>query len=115
MSGSGDGGGSTDDWRPPLGAGGGGQDRCGIVERTVLNSPNPDVIATLKAGQLLFIELELAPRKRVVAKIASGEVAGAITSPQLIDFIECLENDYLYEAEVKAVNGGRVEIEIRPR
>ena len=57
--------------------------------------------------------METAPRKRVVA-LAGGNVAGAITSPRLIDFIECIEAGVEYSAEVKAVSGGRVEIEIRP-
>ena len=113
MSGGGGGGSSTDDWRPPSGAGGDG-DNCAIVERTVLNSPVAAVIQTLSVGDILLIELEQTPRLRVVAHAVNGQIAGAITSPRLVDFIECLQNNYGYEAVVRSVQGGRVEIEIRP-
>jgi len=112
MSGGGDGGSSSDEWRPPS-LGGDTDNRCAIIEQTILNSPVAAVISSLKVGDILLIALETAPRKRVVA-LAGGNVAGAITSPRLIDFIECIEAGVEYSAEVKAVSGGRVEIEIRP-
>lgn len=115
MSGGGGGGSSTDDWRPPRGEDGGGDDKCAIVERTVLNSPVQSVVSRLSEGSILLIRLETTPRLRVIAvDEATGEAAGAITSPRLVDFIECLQNDYAYEAIVRSVSGGRVEIEIRP-
>jgi len=115
MSGGGGSGSSSDDWRAPTGGGGGGEnDKCAIVELTALNSPVAAVVSAISAMDILHIELETTPRKRVVAKTAAGLVAGAITSPKLIDIIACLESGYSYEAEVKSVVGGRVDIEIRP-
>lgn len=115
MSGGSGGGGSSEDWRPPSGGSGGDNDKCAIVERTVLNSPVSAVVSGLNAGDVLTIELETTPRNRVVAKEPkSNQVAGAITSPRLVTMIECLQDGYFYEAEVMSVQGGRIEIEVRP-
>jgi hypothetical protein len=111
-----------DSWRPsggggrPSGAGGGGggTDKCAIYETTVLASPVATVVATLNIGDTLTVGLETSPRNRVVVRTMAGEVAGAITSVQLVDMIECMQGGYAYEAEVKSINGGRVEIEISP-
>lgn len=113
MSGGGDGG-NAGDWRPRPEVGGGGEDRCAIVERTILNSPVAAVIANLAAGDMLDISLDMGPPRRVIATNQQGAVAGAITSPRLVDIIECLQGGYVYLAEVLSVQGGRVEIEIRP-
>ena len=112
MSGSGGGGSSSDQWRTADSSGGDGDDRCDITERTVLNSPVPDVVADLQVGNILSLELETQPRDRVVAKTPSGQIAGGITSTRLVDIIECLQKKIRYEAQVLSVKGGRVEIEI---
>jgi len=117
MSGGGGGGGSNDDWRRAGGGGGagsGGPDKCAFTERTILNSPNSAVVSTLNGGEVLLVELESQPRKRVIVKTAAGVLAGAITSARLVDIIECLELGVAYEAEVLSISGGRIEIEVRP-
>ncbi len=115
MSGGGGGGGSSDEWRSELGGGLSGKDKCAIVELTALNSPVRDVVSGLSVGGILHVELETSPRNRIVVRdIKTGEIAGAITSPRLVDLIECIQGDYAYEAEVKSITGGRIEIEIRP-
>ena len=111
MSGGGGGGSWDQDWRPPTS--GSANDKCNIVERTVLNSPVATVVSELKVGDILFVELETTPRNRVVAKSSAGTVAGAITSTKLVDLIECLQDGHTYEGEVISVHGGRIEIEIR--
>lgn len=111
MSGGGGGGSWDKDWRPPTN--GGENDKCNILERTVLNSPVASVVSNLNVGDILLVELETTPRNRVVAKSSAGAVAGAITSSRLVDLIECLQDEHTYEAEVISVQGGRVEIEIR--
>ncbi|MDD9909866.1 MAG: hypothetical protein OXR62_09255 [Ahrensia sp.] len=110
---SGGGGGGGDDWRV-LSGGGGGEEKCAIVERTVLNSPVASIVAGLEVGTILQVELETQPRNRLVTATAAGEIAGAFTSPKLVEFIECIQDGFSYEAEVKSISGGRVEIEIRP-
>lgn len=118
MSGGGGGGGGDGDWRGAGGGGGGssggGPEKCSFTERTILNSPIPNVVSRLIPGEILIVELEAQPRKRVVVKNAMGAVAGAITSARLVDIIECMELGFGYEAEVLSVQGGRIEIEVRP-
>lgn len=108
-AGSGDG----REWRTPQRRELGG-DECNIVERTVLNSPVAEVIETTRVGDVFQLALEAEPRTRVVAKTPDGQTAGAITSPSLADIIECIQSGNSFEAEVTAVAGGRVEIEVRP-
>lgn len=122
MSGGSGSGSGFDDWRPSSdggkagggGGSGGGVDKCAIYERAVLASPVASVIATLNAGDPLTVELETAPRNRIVVKTAAGLVAGAITSVRLVDMIECMSEGYAYAAEVVSISGGRVEVDINP-
>lgn len=102
------------DWRQPS-TGAGGPDKCAISEKTVLNSPDQSVIATLKVGDALEVRLETTPRKRLVAVAGGNKIAGSITSARLVDFIECIEAGSEYMADVLSIQGGRVEIEIRPK
>lgn len=113
MSGGGGGGSSGEDWRGSGGGASAGDDKCAITERTVLNSPVPDVVAGLSKGDILSVELETQPRNRLVAKTMVGAVAGAITSTRIVDIIECIQAGSAYEAEVLSVNAGKVEVEIR--
>lgn len=113
MSGGENGGSSSEDWRGPGIGAASRDDKCAIVERTVLNSPNPTVVAGLNVGDILQVELETQPRSRLVAKTTVGATAGAITSTSIVDIIECIQNGSAYEAEVLAINSGKVEIEIR--
>ena len=114
MSGGGSDRGSSGDWRQPSG-GAAGSDKCAISEKTVLNSPDPAVISTLKAGATLEVRLETIPRKRLVAVAADNKIAGSITSARLVDFIECIESGSEYLADVLSIQGGRVEVEVRPK
>lgn len=122
MSGGGDTSSGFDDWRQTgtsqsggaAGGGGGGSDKCAIYEKTVIASAVASVVATLKAGDILLVELETAPRNRVVVKTVAGAVVGAVTSLRLVDMIECLKEKFAYQAEVLSISGAKVEIEIRP-
>lgn len=126
MSGGSSSGSGFDSWRtsggatkPGGGSGGGGgadggADKCAIYETAVLASPVPVVVATISVGDILAVELETSPRDRVVVRTNDGQVAGAITSIRLVDMIECIGDGYVYQAEVKSINGGKVEVEIRP-
>jgi hypothetical protein len=124
MSGGSSSGSGFDDWRSPNGGGkaggsgggrtGGGSDKCAIYETAILASPVATVVATLNVDDKLTVGLETSPRNRVVVRTKDGKVAGAITSVQLVNMIECMQSGYAYEAKVKSINGGRVEVEISP-
>ena len=114
MSGSGGGGiRKPDEWRLPSDTGAPGEDdECDIVEETVLNSPNPEVVSGLEPGQRLSVVLVAEPRQRVVAMTASGQIAGSITFPRLLTLIECIGKERSYEAEVLRVDHGLVLIRV---
>ena len=109
------GGGDPIDWRPVRGqdVGANGEDRCDIVERTVLNSPVAQVVQTLNQGAVLSVHYADGPRPRLEVRDENDRTAGAITSPRLVDLIECIQLGNNYEATVIGLDGGRIEIEIR--
>jgi hypothetical protein len=62
-----------------------------ISERTVLNSPVPDVVSILKNGDIL--EIEVQNRTSLVAITKEGNIAGALTLPLLPRIVECMKRD----------------------
>ena len=108
MSGGGGGGGGGSSPRPP---------DCGsLILRTHLNSPQPAVVRTLRARQVLQVQLQQSVgRTIVVALTASGQVAGSITGAGLGMLIQCLRDGHDFVAVVENVAGGSVEVTVRPR
>lgn len=129
MSGSSGNGNDDSSWRPastatPKKASGGGgaaggvapNDPCNIVEDTTLNSPNRNVLASLRAGDSLSVEFEAGPPQRLIARHGSGAIAGSITSPSMLQIIQCItQGGVSYVAEVLAVRGAVCQIRIRPQ
>lgn len=111
MSGS---GGSS----PPRGSNGNGGsvDCASLVVDTTLNSPEPLVVKTLKKGDKLAVELGRSPQGRdfLLAKTLSGQVAGSLTPPRVLDIMNCLKSGHSYIAEVLAdPTGGECRVRIR--
>jgi len=119
-------GGSDDSWRkviPPTaktpnqtGKGGGGQgaipDPCDIDEITVINSPDRSVLATLRVGDSLIVELLSGPPRRLIVKSASGAVVGSITSASLPQLVKCSQNGVQYYAEVLGIRGAVCQVRV---
>lgn len=118
MSGGG-GGGGGDDWRKPdrpVGGGDGGpDDPCNIIEVTSLNSVDRAVAATLREGDELFLVYEPGPPQRLVANSAANVTAGSITSPSMLQLIQCIIAGTAYVALVLTVRGAQVQVRIQPR
>jgi hypothetical protein len=118
-------GGGDNTWRPtptPAEKTNGSSDRkspppdpCNIVETTSLNSPNRTVISTLRSGDLLRIVFEAGPPQRLIAEQSAGVVAGSITSPSMLQIIQCIAQGYAYVAEVLSVRGAICQVRVRPR
>jgi hypothetical protein len=72
------------------------------------------VIATLKTGSVLGLEVTVTSVKVVVAKTAAGKIAGTITT-QTQKLIECIEDGHNFEAEVKEVKGAHCSVLVRPK
>lgn len=123
------GGSGSSSWRPesrPIptpkdegdgGAGRGGiPDACNIQETTTLNSPDRTVISVLRTGDVLEVVFEPGPPQRLVAKTSAGAVAGAITSPSLLQFILCItQSNVRYVAEVLSVRGAVCQVRVQPQ
>lgn len=108
MSGAGGGGGGGGGgFSPPSGT-----DCQLLVLRTTLNSPDHSVVSTLKKGSELDIEVT-GKRGPVVVKDSLGNIAGSITSQQLLDLIKCIDDGNIYVAIVRDISGGKVDVEIR--
>lgn len=123
MSGPGGGGG---DWRPepkespkPKAGAGDGRtqlaDPCNITETTNLNSVNRTVITGLRPGDRLDIVFQPGPPRRLVAQTAAGVIAGSITSPSMLQIIQCIQAGNSYVAEVIAIRGAQCQVRIQPR
>ena len=109
MSGGGGGGGGGGGPSPPSSI-----DCALLVFRTTLNSPNNQVVSSLKKNNELTIEVQ-SERGPVVVKNDLGQIAGSITSQQMLDLIRCIAEGFEYVAIVRNVSGGQVDVEIRPK
>jgi len=125
MSGSGSGG---NDWRPepakptskPKGGDqGAGEkappDPCNITEVTTLNSVNRNVVAGLRPNDRLAVVFQVGPPQRLVAQTQAGATAGSITSPSMLQIIQCIQAGHNYEAVVLSVRGAQCQVRIEPR
>jgi hypothetical protein len=113
MSGGGGGGGGTADWRP-TGNVGGGNDPCNVVETTALNSPVRAVVSTLNTGDVLDIVFVPGPPQQLLAQ-HNGRLAGSITSPSMLQIINCINQGHSYIARVLSVRGAICEVRIQRR
>lgn len=89
-------------------------DACDITERTRLNSPNYQVVSTLRTGDVLSVTLEDGPPLQLLAKTEAGKTAGSITSPNSARLITCIQQGWKYKATVLGVQGGLCNVEIAP-
>jgi len=100
------------------GGGGGGEPSpdCGsLIVETTLNSPVPAVVASLKKGDRLTVEIQsgTAGTNSLVAK-HGGQIAGSLTPPSLIAILSCIQNGFQYVAVVlNDVTGGVVRVRIQ--
>ena len=90
--------------------GGGGAISCSSLSIiTQLASPKAAIIATLKVGELLNVELT-PPAGPVQLLTNTGEIAGAVLSPDVAELIQCLNDDYKYAAKVLEIKGGNCKV-----
>jgi hypothetical protein len=102
---------------PSYGGGDGVSDSssdCEIVERVPLNSPQSAVVTHLRVGLVLDVVLLKGPPQSLVAQIPNaGQVAGSLTPKSLVRLLRCIREGNVYVADVLAIKGGFVEVEIR--
>lgn len=106
MSGSGTGSGGLGGATPNGGC-------ADIFIKTILSSPNPEVIGKLKKNDTLRLELQ-SETGPLLAFTNQGEVAGSVTSASLARIIRCIQDGYNFIAIVMNLIGGRCDVEVRP-
>lgn len=85
-----------------------------LTFRTILNSPVPDVVATINNEDHLDIVAESRlGGLQVAVALHNGRRAGAITADALVRLLECIAQGNEYIAEVISRSGARVEIQVR--
>ena len=92
--------------------GGASGDPCDITEVTTLNSPDRTVLATLRDGDVLDIELQ--EGRRLLAKHGTN-VAGSVTSASHARILQCMQDGREYEAVVGSIRSGSCVVRIQPK
>jgi hypothetical protein len=72
------------------------------------------VVATLSVKDVLTVHKE-GLTGPVVVKTRRGKSVGSITSGKLLRLMQCIDEGYSYVALVKAIDKGKVDVEVRPR
>ena len=93
--------------------GGGGRttgfDCSKVSIKTNVSSPNPSVLATLKVGDILKIEIRV-PTGPLLAITQTNQVLGSVFTKDPAALIGCINDGNLYEAEILKISGGDVQI-----
>jgi hypothetical protein len=101
------------------GGGGGGDgervDCASLIFPTILNSPDPEVLAQLNDGDVLNLRRPDPTKTRVEARTAADAIAGTITGGRFADLLVCLERDVAFIAKVVSISNGLCKVEVRPR
>lgn len=79
----------------------------------VLSDPIPAVVEDLDVGDVLEVELQTEPHRRIAVLDDEGDVAGAIATQQFDRLLECLQAGEEYEAEVLSIEGGAIRVDVR--
>lgn len=109
MSGGGGGGGG----RP--GGGGDGIDDCDrLIFRAPIHSPQRPAIDYVAVGDVLIVDLESEPRRRVVLTDDRGQVVGTLVD-HLRQLLKCLQQGRGFLAEVVMIDDPIVTVVVRPQ
>lgn len=88
---------------------------CRIVEKTKLQSPDATVVSTLSIGDQLEVVVNHSGALARLEAVAKAGVAGGLTPRRLRGIVKCIEeHGWAYVAIVDALNGGDVDVTIRP-
>lgn len=92
------------------GGGGSAGDRCSALAiRTHLQSPNSVVLATLRVGSKLSLQLDSKGR---ISAMKGNAVAGPVLGKEVAQLVECMNKGHAYVARVVTLDGGYCVIDI---
>jgi hypothetical protein len=84
-----------------------------IFDKTILNSPDPEVLSSLAEQEILLVTAE-APEGPLLAVTSDERIAGSITSQYMLDILRCIAEGRDFVAVVLSVSGGACHVEVRP-
>lgn len=80
--------------------------------QTSIASPQP-AADNLAVGDVLRVVLGSGPPMAIDLIDGSDNVVGSLIT-RIADLLRCIQDGFSYEAEVKQMNGGNIQIEVRP-
>jgi hypothetical protein len=80
---------------------------------TALQSPNSEVVESLKAGEVLQLRLDPVRDRHAVVVLKGGKVAGSLVFASLQKLVECIQAGHVFVAEVSAVSGPACRLRVR--
>ncbi len=89
-------------------------DCASLVIRTILSSPDPDVLDEVEAGDVLSLSRPDPSEPRILAVTSNERVAGSITTGRQADLVQCMDADYSFIARITEIDGGACHVEVRP-
>ncbi len=96
------------------GSGGGSGDYDSPCEKlrfeAQLTSPQPAVVATLHAGDVLDIASVVMKGQIIVQVLKKGHVAGGLAGPDATRLRNCIDQGHQYKATIRTINGGQVRV-----
>ena len=88
---------------------------CGTVRfETDLASPQAAVVATLRVGEVLRVQLDSTGERVVVAAVTTAGAAAGSIATRAAQLVRCIQSGYSYTAEVLEVAGGVVRVSVVP-
>lgn len=80
--------------------------------KTSIASPQPAADA-LNVGDVLQVVLRSGPRVVIHLVDGDGNVVGSLIT-RIPDLLRCIQDGFSYEAEVEGIDGGDIQLDVRP-
>lgn len=86
------------------------------VRRGPINSPKAAILAPLKVGSVLRVQVQaIGARPVLVVVDANGNVAGSLTFIGYLEIIECIQlRNVSYQAVIVNISSGVYEVRVEP-
>ena len=82
--------------------------------KTIVNSPDPEVLATVQKWDCLEVALVSRHTKKIVVVRKNGRDVGSVTDAAIGNLIDCLNQGHPFKAYVVELSKGHCTVEIQP-
>jgi hypothetical protein len=80
-----------------------------------LTSPQPAVVAQIRVGDDLEVDVVTMNAQRIVRVVKNSAVAGGLAGPDATRLRQCMEAGHAYRATALSINGGQVRVRVEHR